>query len=61
MPSAPGTLCVLCRRRPVDPKYRPFCGERCQLIDLARWADGEYRIAAERVDPETAGDEEPPD
>ena len=53
-------LCVLCRRRPVDPEYRPFCGERCQLIDLARWADGDYRIAAERVDSEPAGDDGEP-
>jgi endogenous inhibitor of DNA gyrase (YacG/DUF329 family) len=39
--------CVLCRTRPVDPRWRPFCSERCKLIDLARWADGEYRVAAE--------------
>jgi len=24
--------------------YRPFCSERCQLIDLGQWADGSYRI-----------------
>jgi endogenous inhibitor of DNA gyrase (YacG/DUF329 family) len=54
-------LCVLCRRRPVDPQYRPFCSERCQLIDLARWADGDYRIAADSADPAPAGEEDPPD
>jgi hypothetical protein len=54
-------LCVLCRRRPVDPQYRPFCSERCQLIDLARWADGDYRVPAERPHPDAAGGEEPPD
>lgn len=24
--------------------FRPFCSERCKLIDLGRWAGGEYRI-----------------
>lgn len=23
---------------------RPFCSERCRLIDLGQWADGGYRI-----------------
>ena len=26
-------------------KYRPFCSERCKLIDLGEWADEEKRIA----------------
>jgi endogenous inhibitor of DNA gyrase (YacG/DUF329 family) len=42
-------LCVLCRRRPVDPRWRPFCSERCRNEDLARWADGGYRVAGEPV------------
>jgi uncharacterized protein len=45
-------LCVLCRRRPIDPAFRPFCSERCKVIDLARWADGSYSVAAEPLDPE---------
>jgi uncharacterized protein len=51
-------LCVLCHRRPVDATYRPFCSERCKLIDLARWADGEYRVAAEPADPEPSADDD---
>jgi endogenous inhibitor of DNA gyrase (YacG/DUF329 family) len=23
----------------------PFCSERCRLIDLGRWIDGDYAIA----------------
>ena len=42
-------LCVQCRRRPVDPAWRPFCSERCRLLDLARWADGSYRVPGEPV------------
>jgi endogenous inhibitor of DNA gyrase (YacG/DUF329 family) len=25
-------------------KYRPFCSERCRLIDLGQWASESYRI-----------------
>ena len=24
--------------------FRPFCSERCKLIDLGQWADESYRI-----------------
>jgi endogenous inhibitor of DNA gyrase (YacG/DUF329 family) len=43
-------LCVFCRRRAVDPAWRPFCSERCKLQDLARWADGTYRVTGDPVD-----------
>ena len=42
-------LCVLCRTRPVDERWRPFCSERCRNEDLARWAEGRYRLAADQV------------
>jgi endogenous inhibitor of DNA gyrase (YacG/DUF329 family) len=42
-------LCVLCRTRPVDERYRPFCSERCRNEDLARWAEGRYRVASDPV------------
>jgi endogenous inhibitor of DNA gyrase (YacG/DUF329 family) len=51
-------LCVLCRRRPQNPQWRPFCCERCRNEDLARWADGRYRVAGEPV-PTPGGDEDP--
>ncbi|WP_336367072.1 DNA gyrase inhibitor YacG [Marinobacter sp. C2H3] len=31
-------------------RYRPFCSERCQLIDLGAWANEEYRVPAEEED-----------
>jgi uncharacterized protein len=47
-------LCVFCRRQPVDPAWRPFCSERCKMQDLARWADGTYRVGGDPVNvPET--------
>ena len=39
--------CVHCRKRPVDPAWRPFCSERCRLFDLRNWFDGRYRVAGE--------------
>ena len=27
-----------------ENKYRPFCGERCKLIDLGQWASEAYRV-----------------
>jgi endogenous inhibitor of DNA gyrase (YacG/DUF329 family) len=31
---------------PENP-YRPFCSERCKLIDLGDWAMEKYRVAFE--------------
>jgi endogenous inhibitor of DNA gyrase (YacG/DUF329 family) len=48
MPST-AALCVYCRQKPAEPEWRPFCSERCRLLDLARWIEGDYRIAGEPV------------
>ena len=29
---------------------RPFCSERCKLIDLGKWLNEEYRVSEERPD-----------
>ena len=36
-----------------DNKYRPFCSERCKLIDLGAWASESYRVPVqeESIDP----------
>jgi len=39
--------CVHCRQRPVDRKWRPFCSERCKLLDLGNWIDERYRVPSE--------------
>lgn len=44
-------LCVYCRRRPEDQRFRPFCSERCRLLDLAAWVDGHYRIPGDPIPP----------
>lgn len=30
-------------------EFRPFCSERCKLIDFGAWADGEYALPAENT------------
>jgi endogenous inhibitor of DNA gyrase (YacG/DUF329 family) len=54
-------LCVLCRTRPVDARWRPFCSERCRNEDLARWAEGRYRVPGEpeRTPDSTSDDFDP--
>jgi endogenous inhibitor of DNA gyrase (YacG/DUF329 family) len=52
-------LCVLCRRHPVNDRWRPFCSERCRNEDLARWADGRYRVAGEPVPQADNPDDDP--
>jgi endogenous inhibitor of DNA gyrase (YacG/DUF329 family) len=53
----PESVCACCRRRPVVPAWRPFCSERCKLVDLGRWLSGEYRLAGEPVPADTPGEE----
>lgn len=28
-----------------EAPYRPFCSQRCKLVDLGRWLDGTYRVS----------------
>jgi hypothetical protein len=37
-------------------KWRPFCSERCKLIDLGQWASEGHRVPGEEAPP----DAEPP-
>ncbi|HEU0186794.1 MAG TPA: DNA gyrase inhibitor YacG [Gallionellaceae bacterium] len=37
--------------------FRPFCSERCKLIDLGQWASEGYRVPLEQ----DAKDDTPPD
>jgi uncharacterized protein len=59
--------CPTCKR-PVewqDNPHRPFCSERCKLLDFGHWADEDYRVAAQDEHPsaeelgqQTAGTDE---
>lgn len=39
--------------------YRPFCSERCKLIDLGGWASGEFAIPGEPTLPQDDSSDEP--
>jgi len=47
--------CPTCRRdlNWDDAPFRPFCSERCRLIDLGAWLSGERAIAADATPPES--------
>jgi uncharacterized protein len=58
--------CPNCQR-PVpwgpESKYRPFCSERCRLIDLGDWIDETHKISeplgdAQGGDWQDAGDDD---
>ncbi|HSE17802.1 MAG TPA: DNA gyrase inhibitor YacG [Pyrinomonadaceae bacterium] len=41
-----------------DNPFRPFCSERCQLVDLGRWVEGEYRVPGEPVPQEPKNEDD---
>lgn len=43
--------CPICRNSTnwEDNQHRPFCSERCRMIDLGHWAADDYRIPAEEA------------
>ncbi len=38
--------CPICKKEKKwkGNPFRPFCCERCSLIDLGKWAEGEYKL-----------------
>ncbi|MBI4826934.1 MAG: DNA gyrase inhibitor YacG [Nitrospirae bacterium] len=38
--------CPYCKKDTTweENPHRPFCSDRCKLIDLGKWASGEYKI-----------------
>lgn len=37
--------CPICGK-PAQEPTRPFCSDRCKMLDLNRWLSGAYRIPA---------------
>jgi hypothetical protein len=46
-------VCPICKK-PVELTNEdlPFCSARCRLIDLGKWASGEYRVSSPVLDPD---------
>jgi len=44
-----------------EAPFRPFCSNRCKMVDLGRWLDGTYSISEpipnEGVEPSSTCDE----
>ena len=60
----PDVKCPTCGRRlewtPANP-WRPFCSERCRLVDLGAWIREERRIPGETapLEPDEPGNDHP--
>ncbi len=53
--------CPTCRK-PVardDNPFRPFCSERCQVVDLGNWASDRYRVPGEPIAEDDDSDNDP--
>jgi len=44
--------CPTCRKEVQweSNRYRPFCSDRCQLIDLGAWTDERYKIPSDDLE-----------
>jgi endogenous inhibitor of DNA gyrase (YacG/DUF329 family) len=44
--------CPTCRAETAweNNPHRPFCSERCKLVDLGAWMQEKHRVPGERVD-----------
>lgn len=55
--SSPLTVkCPTCQRAVpwiAEQRFKPFCSERCRMIDLGEWVMEEKKIAGEPVLPES--------
>jgi len=47
--------CPTCKKTVIwnEQAYRPFCSDRCKLIDLGEWAADEKIIPGESIDAES--------
>lgn len=49
--------CPICRKEvPLDSPDVPFCSDRCRLIDLGKWASGDYKISSPIFNPDLLED-----
>jgi uncharacterized protein len=48
----PVVKCPTCRKEThwENNPHRPFCSERCRLIDLGAWTQERYRIPGDKLD-----------
>ncbi|HEV2883635.1 MAG TPA: DNA gyrase inhibitor YacG [Pyrinomonadaceae bacterium] len=44
-----------------ENQFRPFCSERCKLVDLGKWVNEEYRVPGRPVPTEEENQETEPE
>ena len=52
--TAPVVACPHCGKEhqwDTSNRFRPFCSERCKMIDLGKWASEDYRVAQSPQEP----------
>jgi len=47
-------VCPVCKNKTTweENPWRPFCSERCKLVDLGKWVLEEYKIAGAKQEEE---------
>ncbi|WP_263378720.1 DNA gyrase inhibitor YacG [Granulicella paludicola] len=57
MPATKPIFCPICRKlvEPTNEDF-PFCSDRCRVIDLGKWASGDYKISSPILDPDLLED-----
>jgi len=59
MAKQPVVSCPQCGKEVIwcsESRYRPFCSERCKLIDLGQWANEGYSIPENEQHPDQSED-----
>ena len=53
MTKPPALFCPTCRKvvLAADADF-PFCSDRCRILDLGKWASGDYKISSPILDPD---------
>ena len=49
--------CPICGKAMIwstENRWRPFCSERCKLIDLGQWATEKYRVPVTKTEPDSS-------
>jgi endogenous inhibitor of DNA gyrase (YacG/DUF329 family) len=50
---AKALFCPTCRNVVlIENEYFPFCSDRCRLLDLGKWASGDYKVSTPIQDPD---------
>lgn len=51
--------CPTCRKETdysADNPFRPFCSDRCKVLDLGAWADEKYRVPVSEQESRTVNE-----